>query len=189
MAVGRRKLTYEDYVLLPEPPDARRYEILDGEIYVSPSPVPRHQEVSLNLLRMLDAHIRRRHLGKLYYAALDVLLHEHTIAQPDIIFVAAGREQIITERAIEGPPDLVVEILSPSTARRDRGLKARLYARFGIPHYWIVDPRTETLTMYEAIGVRYGEGRTFIKAAIATNPLFPGLRIGIATIWPAPLRR
>jgi Uma2 family endonuclease len=189
MAVGRRKLTYEDYVRLPEPPDARRYEILDGVIYVSPSPVPRHQEVSLNLLRILDAHIRRHHLGKLYHAALDVLLHEHTIAHPDIIFIAAGREQIITERAIEGPPDLVVEILSPSTARRDRGLKARLYARFGVPHYWIVDPRAQTLAMYEIAGQRYGAARSFIKAAIATSPLFPGLRIDLARIWPEPVRR
>ena len=189
MALGRRKLTYEDYVRLPEPPDARRYEILDGVIYVSPSPVPRHQEVSLNLERVLDAYIRRHHLGKLYHAALDVLLHEHTIAQPDIIFIAAGREQIITDRAIEGPPDLVVEILSPSTARRDRGLKARLYARFGVPHYWIVDPRAETLSTYEPSAAATARARSFIKAAVATSPPFPGLRIDLGAIWPQPLRR
>ena len=191
-ATGKRsppKLTYRDYAALPQPGDARRYEILDGELVVSPSPVPRHQLVSLNLERILDSHIRAGARGTLFHAPIDVLLHRYTITQPDIVFIAAGRESIITERAIEGPPDLVVEILSPSTARRDRGIKARLYARYGVPHYWIVDPRAETLAMYEIAGQRYDAARSFIKAAIATSPLFPGLHIDLAAIWPEPVRR
>src|SRR3989442_10194004 len=128
---GPIKLTYEDYVDLPD--DGKRYEILDGELEVSPAPAPRHQGVSRNLLLILQGHVQERRLGTIYYALIDVLLADTSIVQPDLIFVAAGRESIITARAIEGPPDLVVEILSPWSVRRDRRTKAKLYARFGIP--------------------------------------------------------
>src|SRR6266571_2744160 len=127
------KLTYEDYVRLPD--DGRRYEILDGELEVSPAPAPRHQRVLLNLLRIVDRHVEERDLG--------------------LVYVAAGREAIVTERAIEGPPDLAVEILSPWSDRRDRVAKAGLYARYGIRHYWIPDPVARTLEVYEVKGAEY----------------------------------
>ena len=130
---GPIKLTYEDYVDLPD--DGRRYEILDGELEVSPAPAPRHQSVSLNLLRILDRHVEERGLGRLYYAPIDVILAPTTIVQPDLLFIAAGRESIVTGKAIEGPPDLMVEIISPWSGRRDRVAKATLYARYGVRHY------------------------------------------------------
>jgi Uma2 family endonuclease len=176
-----RKLTYRD--LRATPDDGKRYEVLDGELYVSASPVPRHQIVSRNLGFALYDHIRSRALGQLLFAPVDVILDQHTIAVPDIVFISTARRAIISERAIEGPPDLLVEILSPSTARRDQTLKARLYAAFGVPHYWIVDPRRDILHMHESIGTAYGASRTFIGAARATTPLFPRWRLDLAKVW------
>src|SRR2546426_12601505 len=100
-------LTYEDYVGLPD--DGRRYEILAGELEVSPAPAPRHQRVLLNLVRIVDGHVEERGLGHVYVAPIDVILARDSIVQPDLVFVAAARASIVTERAIEGPPELAVE--------------------------------------------------------------------------------
>ena len=176
------KLTYEDYVGLPD--DGRRYEILDGELEVSPAPAPRHQGVSRNLLVMLHTHVQERELGQVYQAPIDVILARTTIAQPDLVYVARGRESIITERAIEGPPDLVIEILSSWSVSRDRGKKAMLYAPFGIPHYWVLDPRARLLDLYE-VGER-GKYRLVARhegAARLRPSLFPGLEIDLGRVW------
>src|SRR5438128_12470579 len=98
---GPIKLTYEDYVDLPN--DGRRYEILDGELEVSPAPAPRHQAVSRNLLWILHGHVQDRGLGSAYYALIDVILADTSIVQPDLVFIAAGRESIVSDRGIEGP--------------------------------------------------------------------------------------
>lgn len=177
----KRKLSYRDLAATPD--DGKRYEVLDGVLSVSASPVPRHQIVSANLVHLLTGHVRARRLGQVLFAPVDVILDRHTVAVPDIVFISTARSAIVTERAIEGPPNLVVEILSPTTARRDRVLKARLYATFGVPHYWIVDPRREVLHMYEAAGGAYGQPRTFLGNAVASTPLFPRWRIDLARVW------
>jgi Uma2 family endonuclease len=174
-------LTYEDYVGLPD--DGRRYEILGGELEVSPAPSPRHQGVSRNLLLILCGHVQERGLGSVYYAPIDVILAPDTIVQPDLVFVAEDRESIVTERAIEGPPDLAVEILSPWSDRRDRVAKAGLYARYGIRHYWIADPVARTLEVYEVEGAEYRfvarhEGASRVRAT-----LFPDLEIDLGRVW------
>jgi Uma2 family endonuclease len=190
-------LTYEDYVGLPD--DGRRYEIIDGELEVSPAPAPRHQGVSRNLVVLLHGHVQARGLGTIYYAPIDVILARDSIVQPDLVFVAAARESIVTERAIEGPPDLVVEILSPWSDRRDRVTKAELYARYGVRHYWIVDPVARTLRMYEPKrgasrpgrrsrgpirrGAKYRLVATHKGATVAHTSLFPDLEIDLARIW------
>src|SRR5882724_4998757 len=101
-------LTYEDYQQLPEG-DSVRYEILDGELAVTPAPLTRHQRVSRNLLRILDAHVGEGRLGEMLYAPIDVILSDTSVVQPDLLFVAKGRAAIVSPRAIEGPPDLMVE--------------------------------------------------------------------------------
>ncbi len=174
-------LTYEDYVGLPD--DGRRYEIIDGELEVSPAPNPRHQGVSRNLAVVLHGHVQAHGLGTVYYAPIDVILARDSIVQPDLVFVAAGRESIITERAIEGPPDLAVEILSPWSDRRDRVMKADLYARYGVRHYWIVDPVARKLEMYEPEGAVYRLVATHEGATIARTSLFPDLEIDLGRVW------
>src|SRR3989442_9603083 len=113
-------LTYREYAALPD--DGRWYEIHDGELSVTPAP-----------------GVKSRGLGLVLYAPLDVILSDTTIVQPDIVYVATGRLGQITDRGIEGPPTLVVEILSPSTSETDRHTKLEVYARHRIPYYWIVD--------------------------------------------------
>jgi len=175
------KLTYEDYVGLPD--DGRRYEILDGELEVSPAPAPRHQGVSGHLFFILYGHVQERALGRVYHAPIDVILATDSIVQPDLLFVAAGREAIVTERAIEGPPDLAVEILSPWSDRRDRVAKAALYARYGIRHYWIPDPVARTLEVYEVKGTEYRRVAVHEGAARVRTTLFPDLEIDLGRVW------
>jgi Uma2 family endonuclease len=178
---GPIKLTYEDYVELPD--DGRRYEILDGELEVSPAPAPLHQRVSQNLSVALDAHVRPRRLGRVYCAPVDVLLADTTIVQPDLVFISAGREAIVTKRAVEGPPELVVEILSPWSVRRDRVAKATLYARFGIGHYWLLDPEARGFEVYEADGTEYRLVATHGASGPMRTPLFPELELDLALVW------
>ena len=129
------------------------------------------------------AHIESHALGRVYTAPIDVILSPTTVLQPDVVFVAAARTAIITDRAIEGPPDLVVEILSAGTARRDRGAKAKLYARFGIPHYWVLDPKAHT---FEALSLHGHSYRLVASAAgadrIAAAPL-ADLNLDLASLW------
>jgi Uma2 family endonuclease len=143
---GKIILTYEDYVLLPT--DRNRYEILEGELTVTPAPSTKHQTASGNLFVLLAHYIKERDLGKLFHAPIDLILESTSVLQPDLLFVTKARQHIITERAIEGVPDLVIEILSPGTSRTDRVTKAQIYARYGVPHYWIVDPEQEVIEIY-----------------------------------------
>ena len=178
---GPIKLTYEDYVDLPD--DGRRYEILDGELEVSPAPAPKHQAVSGNLVWVLHGHVRERGLGSLYFAPIDVILADTSIVQPDIVFIAAGRESIVSGRGIEGAPDLAVEILSPWSVRRDRVAKAALYARYGIRHYWVADPDAGVLEMYEAHGTEYRFVGRHEGAAKVRTAVFPDLEIDLGRVW------
>jgi Uma2 family endonuclease len=139
--------------------------------------------VSGNLFVILHAHVQERGLGRVYHAPIDVILAADSIVQPDLVFVAAGRESIITERAIEGPPDLAIEILSPASDRRDRVAKAALYARYGIRHYWIPDPVARTLEVYEVEGAEYRRVAMHEGAARVRTALFPDLEIDLGRVW------
>lgn len=139
------KLTYEDYLRLPE---EKRYEIIGGDLFMTPAPSTRHQEVSGNLGFILWDFVRRHNLGKVYYAPCDVILTEHDIVQPDILFISRKRQHIITEANIQGAPDLIAEILSPTRTWMDQRLKKALYARCGVKEYWIVDPDEKRVEVY-----------------------------------------
>ena len=178
---GRIRLTYDDYVGLPN--DGKRYEILDGELFVTPSPRPRHQQVSINLEFILLQHIRGHRLGQILHAPIDLILDPTTVAQPDILFIRAGREAIISERGIEAAPDLVVEILSPSSIRQDRTTKATLYGRFGVAHYWIVDPDARTIELYELDEGSYRLVAEEAGEATIRPALFPGFEFSLGEIW------
>ncbi len=156
----KAKLDYSDYLAAPD--DGRRYEIVRGDVSVTPAPSPRHQWISSILERALDEHFRTRGLGWMFHAPIDVILADRDIVQPDIIVVADRRQ--VSARGIEGAPLLVVEILSPTTRSRDRGVKAQRYAELGVLHYWLVDPdarRIECLRaeggVYRTVAVAQGE--------------------------------
>ena len=165
------------------PDDGNRYEVIDGQLFVTPPPVWMHQRASSRLHIYLGQHIYANDLGELVSAPVGVVLDDENGLQPDLVYVSGERAGIISERGVEGAPDLVVEILSPSTRARDRGIKLRRYAAAGVSHYWIVDPRARTLEAFELTseGYRstgiYGPGMTFRPA------LFPGLEIQIDTLW------
>jgi len=178
----RIKFTYDDYKTLPES-ETLRYELLDGELVMVPSPSIRHQRVSRNLFGILNAYLRESEPGEVLYAPCDVYLGINDVVQPDIVYISKERSQIIGEEEIQGAPDLVVEILSPSSAPRDRVYKRTLYARYGVREYWLIDPQAKTVEVlrlgergFRKIGL-YGEGKSF------TSPLFPGLEISVADIF------
>ena len=135
---SRMRWTYEEFVRLPSE-GSTRYEVIDGELAVTPAPTTPHQRVVTNLVRVLGTFVHEHALGTLLPGPVDVLFGEGDYFEPDLIFVRTDRSHLVTLRGIEGPPDLVVEILSPSTAARDRGVKLERYRHFRVPEYWIVD--------------------------------------------------
>jgi Uma2 family endonuclease len=147
MAITARRLTVEDLETIPEEHEGDRHELIDGELVVTPVPVTKHQTVSSNLVYALEQHVRNNSLGTVRAAPTGVRLAADTLVIPDACFVASDRLGIFGEKTIDGPPDLVVEILSPGTSRRDLTTKRELYARFKVPEYWIVDPDAKTVTV------------------------------------------
>lgn len=129
--------TYDEYARLPD--DGNRYEVVAGEVCLTPSPRPQHQRALVPLIASIEAFNQEHSLGTLYPGPIDVLFAPTDYLVPDLVFVRAERAGIVTSRGVEGAPDLVVEVISPSTAMRDRGSKRERYAHFGVPLYWIVD--------------------------------------------------
>ena len=132
-----RRWTYDEFARLPN--DGNRYEVIGGELYVTASPYPIHQEVTGRLSDLLRPLVARHRLGRAIPGPIDVLFGEGDYLAPDYVFVRRDRVATISRRGVEGPPDLVVEILSSSTMQRDRGIKRQRYAHFGVPEYWILD--------------------------------------------------
>jgi Uma2 family endonuclease len=178
---GKIVLTYDEYCLLPN--DRNRYEILDGELSVTPAPATMHQTVLGNLHRILANHVIASQLGKLFIAPTDLIVAPITVVQPDLIFIGNDRRHIVTERAIEGSPTLVIEILSPTTHRTDRVTKAQLYAKYAVPHYWLIDPGQQTLEAYDLVTDHYNLVASVRNAEVLTPSLFPSLSIQLADLW------
>lgn len=139
------KLTYDEYVMFPA--DGSRHEIIDGRHYMNPAPNPRHQHVSRYIHHQLFEQIELNGLGSVIYSPIDLQLSEWDVVQPDLVIVLAANH-IITPTKIEGIPDLVIEVLSPSNRGHDLRLKLQLYQQAGIPEYWIVDPEDQSVMQY-----------------------------------------
>jgi Uma2 family endonuclease len=178
---GRIVLTYEDYCALPD--DGKRYEIIEGELYATPSPSRAHQEFVANLLVVLKPFVDAGGIGVVYIAPFDVILEETSVVVPDLLFVARDRLGIVTDRGVRGAPDLIVEILSPGTARRDRVEKAKLYARHGVSHYWLADPEARILEVYELVDGQYRRSASLADDDRFSPSLFPGLTIALSSLW------
>lgn len=165
------------------PDDDNRYEVIDGELYVTPAPNRKHQHASFELGYRIRSYLETHPLGTIYSAPIAVVLAETTGAQPDLVFVSHERAGILTDRGIEGVPDLVVEVLSPSTRGRDRGLKLRQYQAAGVPHYWIADPDAKIVEERVLGPDGYGEPAVFGDGDIFQPTLFPSLEIAVARLW------
>jgi Uma2 family endonuclease len=139
--------TYDEFARLPE--DGSRYEVIAGELYVTPAPGTRHQRIVMNLAFMLERHVREHGLGWVFPGPVDILFAEGDYLEPDIVFVRRERRGVVSERGIEAAPDLVVEVLSSSTAKRDRTLKRDRYFHFGVPEYWIADPERGEIVVHK----------------------------------------
>lgn len=170
------RYTYEDY---RRTSDDERFELLDGELIEVPAPRVDHQRIVLELATLLHTFVEERRLGVVLPAPCDVVLSDTDVVQPDLLFVAAERAHIIVPENVRGAPDLVVEVLSPSSAKRDRTQKRALYAKHAVREYWQVDPGAGTVTVlrlagadFEIDGV-YGRGRT------VTSPSLPGLHFNL----------
>ncbi len=145
MTVKEKRFTYRDYLKLE---DDKRYEIIEGELLMAPAPRPYHQDVCRELFLKLHSYVKNKNLGKIYFAPVDVILDEENVVQPDILFISKERLGIIKERGIFGTPDLVVEVVSPSTFVRDTERKRKLYERFGVKEFWLLFPNDRVFQVW-----------------------------------------
>jgi Uma2 family endonuclease len=183
---ARRAWTYRDLVALPE--DQLRHELIDGEHIVSPSPNTGHQEILKRLFRALDAHVERHHIGEVLFAPFDVKLSLFTVLVPDLVYFTTERfARVVNEKHATGAPDLVVEILSPGTRRRDKGRKRAVYDREGVREYWIVDPEVRSITVLRRprsnAGLTDLTVLTLAEDDILASPLFSGLKIPLREVF------
>ena len=149
------KLTYDDFAQIPN--DGLLHEIIDGEHYVTPAPSKRHQRILLRLSVLIENHLQQHRVGEMFFAPFDVLLSEFDILEPDLLLISQARSALLTEKNLQGAPDLVVEILSPSTASRDKRLKRDVYERTGVDEYWVVDPDRDVVDVYRRSGAMFGD--------------------------------
>jgi Uma2 family endonuclease len=173
-----RRATYDDYCRFPD--DGRRYEILDGEIFMTPAPSPAHQYTSKRLQRILERYFEAGPGHLVFAAPVDLILAHEDVVQPDLLVIERTQ---ISARGIEGPPLVLVEILSPSRPEYDRLTKARRYAARGVRHYWIADPDTRTLECFELEGGAYRLQASASGHETLGVPAFNGLTIPLAELW------
>jgi len=176
--------TYEDYLNLPT--DGWQYEIIHGRLSMVPASSPIHQSIVGELLTVLKVFLRQHPLGKVFPAPTDVLVPgKAEPVQPDLVFVAAERLDIITLRAIEGVPDMVVEVLSPSNWLDDRRTKFALYAEMGVREYWIVDPDERTVEVFSLQEGRYALIGRLGPDETLRSDLLPGFEVAVVDLFPA----
>jgi Uma2 family endonuclease len=175
MKAAHPRVSFADMEKWPE--DGRRYELYDGEVYEVPSPILLHQMVSAHLYLALAAYVNA-HGGTVLYAPLDIVLTDYDVVQPDLLLFTRERAHLLNPRKVTRvPPDLAIEILSPSTERNDRGRKLRLLEQHGVREFWLIDPDGETIEVYEL------QGGQFVLASVATateslrSPLLPELTL------------
>jgi len=169
------RLTYDDFCLLPD--DGKRREIIEGELFVTPSPLTLHQRVVTRLTICLGEFVASHHLGEAFVAPFDVVFSEFDVVEPDLLFISKARSGVLTHKNVQGAPDLVVEVSSEGTTRVDRSIKLKLYGKFGVQEYWIVDPQGPAAEIY-----RRGPGGLDLAAqrCVAdslTSPLFPAFSV------------
>lgn len=174
------KLTYSDYVLLPE--DGKIHEIIDGEHYMIPAPETYHQTLSRRIQFQLYTQIEERELGVVFNAPTDVQMSDIDVVQPDLIVILAARKSIISPSKVIGAPDLVIEIISESMGRKDRELKLGLYQKAGVPEYWLVDPKSQQITVYRLIKSGQYESAGSFHDEVCYQAI-QGVTVDLSRVW------
>lgn len=178
------KLTYDDFVHFPE--DGMRHELIDGEHYVTAAPNTKHQTVSINLTVLIGSWLERHPIGRLFHAPFDVVFSHYDVVEPDLLYLSKARAaDALTPKHVRGVPELVIEIGSPGTRKRDATIKRRLYERSGVSEYWIVDPEEEAIRVYRR------EGNSFAHPVelradrndLLLTPILPDLEIPLARVF------
>ena len=178
------KLTYDDFVLFPD--DGKRHELIDGEHYVTPSPNSKHQTVLLNLTLLIGNWLDNHPVGKLFLAAFDVVFSQFDVVEPDLLYLSNARAtEVLTPLNVKGTPELVVEIGSPGTRKRDEPIKRRLYERSGVTEYWIVDPQIEIIRVWKRAEDAFARPIEVSRESgdVLTAALLPGLEVPLAKIF------
>jgi Uma2 family endonuclease len=175
------KFTYSELQALPD--DRLRHELIEGDLYMTPAPGYRHQNCLGNVFVRLDAWVRQHKLGKVLIAPFDVVLSATNVVQPDLLFIASANAGRLSERGIDGPPDIVVEIRSPSTEHLDMDLKKKLYARFGVPEYWIIDPAASRVEIYRLTPDGYDLVGLYESGFTFSAPSLPGLALSVDDLF------
>lgn len=178
--IEKKKHTYEDYL---KTPDDERYELIEGDLLMTPSPVTKHQRILGNLYFEMKISLRDKATGELFIAPFDVYLDNENVVQPDILFISKERSNIICEKNIQGAPDLVIEILSESSAYRDLVQKKKLYARFGIKEYWIVIPEEESTEVYILKDNTYIPNKAYSKDDTLESLCLKDLKVELKNIF------
>ena len=179
----KKKLTYRDYLELPEEP-GYRIEILDGILVKEPSPSVMHQRVSRRLQRLLEDYFWEADPGgEIFNAPLDTTFGEETVVQPDLLYLSGEQQEQIKETRIDGPPLLAVEVISPASGRRDRVRKMQIYQKAGVRHYWLADPAERTLECFSLQGGLYALAASGMDDDLLRHPEFEGLAVDLSILW------
>jgi len=185
MPTATKRLTAAEFLQMPD--DGKMHELIDGVHYVTPSPKLSHQELVGRLHLAIGTFLStRRHLGRVFLARLDVVLSDYDVVEPDLLFVSGDQLDILTEANVQGAPALVIEVLSPSTRRRDEGIKRKLYDQKGVREYWLVDPKGRRVSVCR----RIGDGSLAVAANLEqasndqlTMPLLPGFSLPMTDLF------
>ena len=175
-------MTAKQFLLLGEDPPGIRLELVDGEVFVSPSPTPAHARAIIKLAFLLEDHIERNHLGELF-GDVDTILDRFTVRRPDLLFFSAARRHFVGKMAMEGPPDLAIEVISPSSIAIDREDKFEEYRKAGVTYYWMVDPAARTMEGWE---LREGQYQSLGKGSggdVMRLAPFADLQLPLARLW------
>jgi len=184
MPTAVRRLTAAEFLRIPD--DGKRHELIDGVHYVTPSPKLNHQEIVGRLhLAIGNVLSGRRHLGRLFLARLDVVMSDYDVVEPDLLFVSGDQLDILTEANVQGPPALVIEVLSRSTRRRDQLVKRRLFDEKGVREYWMVDPKGSVEVCRRADDGSFPTVVTLTSddGSVLTTPLLPGFSLAMSDLF------
>ena len=180
VAIEKKRYTYEDYVRLPE---GSPYQLIGGDLIMVPSPTPYHQRILRKIGFLILQHVEKNDLGEVLYSPLDVYFSEEDTFQPDIIFISKKRLTIVGETKIEAAPDLVIEILSPSTAYYDLGRKYKVYEEAGVKEYWLVHPGIKSIEVYENREDNFQLVQAVREAEIVKSELLKGFEVDLEKIF------